>query len=77
MRRTLHPNASPTDVSEDESEIRFREEVADVLLCIGIALDNDVQVNATLDIAHTMIYKRERWAKRIREANDNERGYTT
>ena len=72
LRRTLDPDVSPTDVSEDEAEIRFREEVADVLLCIGIALDNDVQVNATLDIAHTMMYKRERWAKRIREANGDE-----
>ena len=72
LRRTLDPDASPTDVSEDEAEINFREEVADVLLCIGIALDNDVQVKATLDIANTMIYKRERWAKRIREANSDE-----
>ena len=72
LRRTLDPDASPTNVTEDEAEIRFREEVADVLLTLTIALDNDVQVKATLDIAHTMRYKQERWAKRIREANNDE-----
>lgn len=72
LRRTLNPDDSPTNVTEGEAEIRFREEVADVLLCIGIALDNDVQVKATLDITSTMIYKRERWAKRLREANGDE-----
>ena len=72
LRRTLDPDASPTNVTEDEAEIRFREEVADVLLTLTIALDNDVQVKATLDIAHTMRYKQERWAKRIREANGDE-----
>ncbi len=72
LRRTLNPDASPTNITEGEAEIRFREEVADVLLCIGIVLDNDVQVSATLDIAHTMRYKQERWAKRIREANSDE-----
>ena len=72
LRRTLDPDASPTDVSEDEAEINFREEAADVLLTLTITLDNDVQVKATLDIAHTMRYKKERWAKRIREANSDE-----
>ena len=68
LRRTLNPDVSPTDVTEDEAEIRLREEVADVLLCISIALDDDVQVKATLDIAHTMRYKKERWASRIMDA---------
>lgn len=72
LRRTLNPDASPTDASKDDAEIRFREEVADVLLCICIALDDDVHVNVILDIAHTMRYKQERWAKRIREANSDE-----
>ena len=72
LRRTLNPDASPTNTTRQEANGHFREEVADVLLCIGIALDDDVQVKATLDIANTMIYKRERWAKRIREANSDE-----
>lgn len=71
LRRTLNPDASPTDVTEDTAEIRFREEVADVLLCIGMATHEDVRTSVTLDIAHTMIYKRERWANRIREVQDN------
>lgn len=72
LRRTLNPDASPTTVSEDDAEQSFREEIADVLLCIGIATDDDVQVKTTLDIANTMRYKQERWAKRIREANSDE-----
>jgi len=68
LRRTLNPDASPTTVSEDDAEQSFREEIADVLLCIGIALDNDIEIRATLDIANTMICKRNRWARRLMDA---------
>lgn len=68
LRRTLNPDASPTTVSEDDAEQSFREEIADVLLCIGIATDDDVQVKTTLDIAYIMVSKCDRWAERLMDA---------
>lgn len=68
LRRTLNPDASPTNTTKQEANEHFREEVADVLLTLTIALDGDITITATDYITYIMAQKRERWAKRLMDA---------
>jgi NTP pyrophosphatase (non-canonical NTP hydrolase) len=68
LRRTLNTDASPTNTTKQEANEHFREEVADVLLTLTIALDDNITITANGDIIHIMAQKCDRWAKRLVDA---------
>lgn len=68
LRRTLNPDASPTNTTKQEANEHFREEVADVLLTLTIALDGDIAIAANDYITYIMAQKCERWVKRLMDA---------
>lgn len=56
---------NPTPKTIDELSSNLVDEIADVLVCVDILLDNDVVSNQ--DVMHRMLDKHIRWTTRLEE----------
>lgn len=64
-RRTVEPNASPTNKTQEEAEAQLREEIADVITCLLVLGDYIEEITPILPIAQIINAKIERWVNRI------------
>lgn len=70
LRRTIDHNASPTSTTYDYALDNFREEIADVLVCIRIIGGYLDYMEPCASVADIMEYKVKRWCDRLKGVNN-------